>query len=637
MGFLYVLEGIRNPVMTAVMSAVTWMGSEVLFIAAAIIAYWCVSKKTGYYLMATGFIGTIANQFLKIVCRIPRPWVRDPNFTIVESARADAGGYSFPSGHTQNVTSILGGVGRASKKTWIRVLSVVLIILVGFSRMYLGVHTPADVGVALLCGLVLVFGLWPVFEKSDENQRGLLIVFGATTAFALICAIYVSVFPWPEDIDADNLAEAVKNLNMMLGCSAAVLIGAPIERKKIRFETKAPLWAQILKVVLGFAIVMALRAVLKVLFNLIMPGLGVASAIRYGIIVLFAILVWPLTFPWFAKGCPIGQKGKKALKIVGIILLVLVILAGCLFRFVTRETKDAPVSTDDAENPLITELGVTMLSGHRAGGGIAPENTMMALRNCVESTDYELDVFEFDLHLTADGVLVLLHDSTLDRTSDAVEMFGEENVDVGSKTFEELRRLNMGAKFVAEDGSLPYAELSGDEVPDDLRIISLTEALRYLEASGQYRYIIEIKNEGDLGYRAADMLYMILREHDCLDRAVIGTFHNEVTEYMDWFYPDMLRSAGVKEVLNFYFCVMLNRTVGDDYFGFQALQIPTTDYVVNLGTSRLVNYAHEHGIAVQYWTINDADEMARLQSIGADAIMTDIPDVGAQVLNQPQS
>lgn len=635
MSFLYALEAIRNPVMTAILSAVTFLGSELLFIAAAIIAYWCVSKKTGYYLMATGFIGTITSQFLKILCHVPRPWVKDPNFTIVESARADAGDYSFPSGHTQNVTSILGGVGRASKKTWVRIVTAILILLVGFSRMYLGVHTPADVSAGLILGLVLVFVLWPFFEKSDEKPQNITIVFAVATALALFCTIYVSVYPWSSEIDADNLAASVKNLNMMLGCSAAVLIGAPIERKKINFDTKAPLWAQVLKVVLGLVIVLALRAGLKPLLNLIMPRLAAATAVRYGIIVLFAILVWPLTFPWFARGCPIGAKAKKVLKVIGILLLVLLVLLACLYWFVTHETKDAPIATDGAENPLITGLGVTMLSGHRAGGGIAPENTMMALKNCVESADYELDIFEFDLHMTADGVLVLLHDATLDRTSDAAEVFGETDVDVGSKTYEELRRLNMGAKFVADDGSMPYAGLSGDDVPDDLRIISLSEALTYLEENGDYGYIIEIKNGDELGFRAADLLYMTLKTHDCLDRAVVGTFHNEVTEYIDRYYPDMLRSAGVNEVLDFYLCTMLNRDVSDDHFRFQALQIPTTDYVINLGTSRVVNYAHEHNIAVQYWTINDAEEMARLQSIGADAIMTDNPDLGATVLNQP--
>lgn len=635
MSFLYALEAIRNPVLTAAMSAVTFLGSEGMFIAAAIIAYWCVSKKTGYYLMATGFLGVTVNQFLKILCRIPRPWVRDPNFTIVESARAGAGGYSFPSGHTQNVTSILGGVGRASKKTWVRVVTAAAVVLVAFSRMYLGVHTPADVGVGLVCGLVLVFGLWPVFDKSEEKPRNITVVFAVTTVIALICAVYVGARDWGPDVDADNLAEAVKSLNMMLGCSAAVLIGAPIERKTIGFDTKAPWWAQILKVVLGLVIVVGLRAALKPLLNLVLPGMGAAHAIRYGLVVLFVILVWPRTFPWFAAGCPFGTKAKKALKIVGIVLLVIVLLLAVLFFIVTRDPKDAPVATDNAENPLITPLGVTMLSGHRAGGGIAPENTMMALKNCVESPAYELDIFEFDVHMTADGVLVLLHDETLDRTSDAVEVFGEEDVAPGDRTYTELRRLNMGAQFVADDGTMPYAGLSGDAVPDELRIVSLSETLAYLEKSGDYGYIIEIKDGGDIGCRAADLMYMMLSQYDCLDRAVIGTFHNEVTEYMGRFYPDMLRSAGVNEVLDFYLCSLLDKDVEDGRFGFEALQIPTTDYVINLGTSRLVNYAHEHGIAVQYWTIDDAEEMARLQSIGADAIMTNYPDVGAQVLNQP--
>lgn len=90
------------------------------------------------------------------------------------------------------------------------------------------------------------------------------------------------------------------------------------------------------------------------------------------------------------------------------------------------------------------------------------------------------------------------------------------------------------------------------------------------------------------------------------------------------------------EVVGFFGRSLLNWPAEAEDFGFEALQIPTTDYVVNLGTSRMVNYAHKYDIAVQYWTINDSGEMARLQAIGADAIMTDVPDLGAQVLVQPE-
>ena len=193
----------------------------------------------------------------------------------------------------------------------------------------------------------------------------------------------------------------------------------------------------------------------------------------------------------------------------------------------------------------------------------------------------------------------------------------------------------MGARFENENGEMPFADIPTAQVPSDLRITGLEEVLDYLESAGNYRYIIEIKNGGELGLQAADALYGLLAKYDCLERAVVGTFHNEVTAYMDETYPDMHRSAGVNECIKFYLYSLLNLKADEDTFPFVALQIPTTDYVVNLGTSRVVNYAHANNIAVQYWTINDVDEMARLQSIGADAIMTDIPDAAVSVLVQP--
>ena len=634
MSFLYFLEDIRNPILDFIFSAVTLCGEETVFMAIGMIVFWCVSKQKGYYLLCVGFVGTVINQFLKILFRIPRPWVKDPNFTIVESAREAASGYSFPSGHTQSVTTALGCPARYSRNWVLRIVCIVLIALTALSRMYLGVHTPADVLVSLAVGVVLVFVFHPVFKNAEKNPGPMYIAMGALVVCSAAFVLFVELNHWPADIDPHNLESGVKNAWLLLGVSVAMLIAAPVERHCINFNTKAPLGAQILKVVLGLALVLALKAGLKPPLVALFHGHHVATAIRYFVLVIFAALVWPLTFKWFAKGCPTRKWVKKLIKIVIIVILVLALLAGFLFWFVTRNTKAAPISTDDASNPLITPVGITMLSGHRAGGGIAPENTMMALKNCVENEVYELDIFEFDIHLTSDGVPVLIHDSTLDRTSDAVEVFGEEKVKVGDKTFAELKRLNMGARFKNDDGERPFAGLSGDEVPADLRIVSLDEALTYLESVGEYRYIIEVKNSGETGLKATDILYETLVKFGCLERTVVGTFNNEVTEYMDTTYPDLPRSAGFNEAIEFYLysLVGLNRKGG---WPFVALQIPTDDYTVNLGTSRLVNYAHKYDIAVQYWTINDPEEMAYLQSIGADAIMTDVPDAAAGVLVQP--
>ena len=98
MGFLRLLEAARVPALDAFFSGVTYFGDELAFMALALLIFWCVDKRMGYYCFAVGLFGTLGNQFLKILCRVPRPWVLDPSFTIVESARAAATGYSFPSG-----------------------------------------------------------------------------------------------------------------------------------------------------------------------------------------------------------------------------------------------------------------------------------------------------------------------------------------------------------------------------------------------------------------------------------------------------------------------------------------------------------------------------------------------------------
>ncbi len=318
---------------------------------------------------------------------------------------------------------------------------------------------------------------------------------------------------------------------------------------------------------------------------------------------------------------------KRALVIIASVILALCLLALALFLVVTHDWSGAaPIDVSAYDNPYISQTGKPMVSAHRSGGGIAPENTLMAFRNVVES-DFEVDIFEFDLALTSDDELILLHDETLDRTSDAAEVFGYENVYPSGHTYDELRQLNMGESFVNEAGESPYRGLRGEAVPDDLRVLRLEDLFDFLDGYGEYRFIMEIKDSGDRGKRAADRIYSILSERDMLDRAIIGTFHGEVTEYMDKTYPDMLRSAGVMEVAAFYFYSLLGIDQPEGFYHFVALQIPDEDYIIKLGTTRMVNYAHRHNIAVQYWTINDPDLAEDLAAKGADAIMSDYPDM----------
>lgn len=325
------------------------------------------------------------------------------------------------------------------------------------------------------------------------------------------------------------------------------------------------------------------------------------------------------------------QKKRKTGKIVLCVILAFILcVAGVQTGIYFHKSTPASIKPYTGSAPYITTDGKAMVSAHRSGGDLYPEETMAAFKNCVESVEFATDIFEFDLHITKDGVLVLLHDDTLDRTSDCQEVFGEEEVRPETKTYEELRQLNMGANFVAQDGSTPYKGLKGDDVLDDVRILRVEDVLDYLRSSGNYQYIIEIKNGGDLGKKGVDILYDVLSERDMIEDVIFGTFKGEVSQYVDENHPDLPRSAGITEVLQFYFASFLGIKLDVNYM---ALQIPYKLAGFNLGSARIINYAHSMDLAVQYWTINDPEDVEYLNSIGADCIMSDDPGMAYRVIN----
>ena len=299
MQILYFLESIRMPVLDTVMLLVTKLGEETAFLVAALIVFWCVDKRKGYYLLSVGFLGTMANQFLKITCRVPRPWVLDENFTILEQAREAATGYSFPSGHSQNAVGTFGSIAAFTGSGVVKWICIAVCILVPLSRMYIGVHTPSDVLVGSGMALILV-GLLkkPVLKGSDAAMNLLL------TAMVLLAAaqvLYVELWPFPAEVDAHNLESAVKNAYTMLGstCGAAVIYWA--EKRHVDFSTRAVWWAQILKAVLGLALVLAVKEGLRTPLELLFAGHMAARAVRYFLIVVAAGFLWPMTFPMFSK------------------------------------------------------------------------------------------------------------------------------------------------------------------------------------------------------------------------------------------------------------------------------------------------------------------------------------------------
>lgn len=333
------------------------------------------------------------------------------------------------------------------------------------------------------------------------------------------------------------------------------------------------------------------------------------------------------------------MKKHKGLKITGIILAVLVVF------FVVVNI--IPPAKNVESNPFVVGDGARpMIAAHRGGGANNPENTMLAFREAV--TNIGAQIIESDLYMTKDGYLVYNHDAYVDETCningdislDEVIVLCEDEANrhyISDLTLDELRQYNFGYYFEDENGNRIYKDVD-NHAELGLRIATVEEL--FAEFYNDYpdlMFIVEIKNSGDDGIKACRILYDTLCEYpEYMDDIVIGTFHDEIEAELKNNYPELMRGASTGVAAGFiltqYFGVNLFNTSD-----FACLQIPMSyDVGINipLDTQTLVNRAHKRNIAVQYWTINDPDEMRQLVSMGVDAIMTDNPKLLKQVLDE---
>lgn len=320
---------------------------------------------------------------------------------------------------------------------------------------------------------------------------------------------------------------------------------------------------------------------------------------------------------------------KKICKILlkvflSLVVLILIVFLLWLLQYFHKSNPKNRIIYETTNTDIYKD---TKISAHRSGAGVYPEETMLAFEACLNN--YNVDYFEFDLHITKDDVLILLHDATLDRTSNCEEVFGETNVYSETKTFAELQKLNMGIKFVDDNGNTPYKDIQDEEILSKLKIVSLDQVLDFLTSKGSFKYLIEIKNKGELGKRAADLLYEVLKQRQLFDDVILGCFNKDVPKYVDMKYPEIKRGANIDEVIDFVIACLVN----DKDFNpqYTVLQLPYNNLVfsrgVNFGLVSFINYAHKNNLAVQYWTINNSKDMQYLKSVGADCIMTDYPNI----------
>ena len=296
MEFLRMLEGIRTPLGETVFMILTYGGEELMLFGLILVSYWCVDKKLGYRMVFSYLPSALAINVLKLTCRVERPWVRDPSFTAVEKAKASATGYSFPSGHTQNATALFSTLAYVSKKTWQKLLFFLIIPLVMLSRMYLGVHTPADVLTSFAISIVIVIGMNLLADRLTLTHKRRLIIMCVMLVIAMATCIYTYVLYSSGVIAYKDASDSFK------GCGAgmAVVICWVIETRYINFDTKCRnIWMQLLKLLIGVAVALLIKEGIKHGFNALFGQTFFTDVFRYFLLMTWAMIGMPLLIKKF--------------------------------------------------------------------------------------------------------------------------------------------------------------------------------------------------------------------------------------------------------------------------------------------------------------------------------------------------
>lgn len=283
-----------------------------------------------------------------------------------------------------------------------------------------------------------------------------------------------------------------------------------------------------------------------------------------------------------------------------LLMVVVIVVLFVMYRLLTIQPRP-PQPYLQGDRPLVL--------AHRGGADLAPENTMAAFQNAV---DLGVDILELDVHTTADGTVVVIHDASVDRTTDGTGA-------VHDSTLADLRQLDAGYDFSPDNGQTFPFRGQGIGIP------TLEEVFA---AFPDMRINIEIK-QSDPPIEAA--VLEVIERAGAQQRVLVGSEYDDVMARFRSLAPDIATSAATNEVRNFYLAQLLRvsaiyRPLAD------AFQVPEYSGSTHVVTPSFVDAAHHHGVKVHVWTVNDAETMQRLLDIGVDGIITDRPDVALEVV-----
>ena len=255
-----------------------------------------------------------------------------------------------------------------------------------------------------------------------------------------------------------------------------------------------------------------------------------------------------------------------------------------------------------ADHPYYANSGFRIIA-HRGGKGLGPENTLAVFKRSLAAG---ADVIEMDLRMTRDGQLVVLHDSSVNRTTDGNGMVRE-------MTLAQIKRLDAGFRWTTDDGqTFPFRDQG----------ITVPELIEVFEAFPRIPMVIEIKEKRP---GICEPLCRMIKEYQRTTSTLIASTRMDVLDTFRSICPRVPTSAGSSEALTFY---VLSKVGLTSVFtpAMQALQVPKAFKGRKVATRQFVSAAHRRNLKVEVWTVNDVEAMQQLIDAGVDGIMTDYPD-----------
>ncbi|MCF0131522.1 MAG: phosphatase PAP2 family protein [Pseudobutyrivibrio sp.] len=585
MTYLYLLQQIRIATMgifDTLFIYISSLGETTITFWLMGFVYWCVDKDAGAYMAWNVSLSCTASQWLKKLFNVPRPWLQDTRLTPVEAALSGAQDASFPSGHTVRAGATWGTAAFKQKDKWLKTTLYVVVILVAFSRNYLGVHTLWDIlGAVILVATGIIV-----------TNLGAKWIDGSVKRDVIICAIGCLICFVPM-LRYGCLSNA--------GYGFGFISGWFIERRWIRFTLPNSNEQRAIRFLLGAMGILYIQKSIASTLSFIMEGKysGFFTGFVMG---LFIMAIYPLFYD--------SKKRRKA----GFTVLAIVIILNMMLAAVINHNQRIAIDNNDIieeqvdanqalEEPLVEveplyanftdgqwlylEDGTPanrrmdtiphdiVTIGHRGYNACYPENTLASFQGAM---DMGCDMIETDVQLTSDGRVVIYHDTTADRSG--------RNGAISEYTYNQFMKL----------------EIEGEPVCDLEQFLSLV-ASNDAASNKRISIYLELKDIGDVeGYE--EQVLAIVDAYGLRDRTVFASFN------YDYLMTYKSIDENIKTLYNVseYDTSVVNHP--SDYYG---LYLP-------LVNREVVDAIHASGSQVYVWTVDEMSDIKNCIDMGVDGI-----------------